>query len=181
MGDFERALDFVLRMEGGYVNDPDDRGGATNMGVTQDTYNAWRASQDLPFVDVADITGEEVAEIYRDRYWNAVGADKLAWPMSLVMFDMAVNHGNIGAKKILQEALQVAPDGIVGPVTAARMHMARPDSLADEVLWSRAEKYRRISANGNQDKFLRGWMWRIAAIRKEAGLLGQVEPAVAQD
>lgn len=175
MKDFAHALEIVLHIEGGYVNDPDDRGGATNYGVTQGTYDTWRKAQGLDEAPVSGISSEEVSEIYK-QYWDAVNADTLAWPVSLVMFDMAVNHGPLSAKKILQRTLQVTPDGFVGPVTRDAMQFARPDSLANEILWHRVDKYRRIS-KGNQQKFLRGWLWRVAHLRQEAGLEGEIEQA----
>ena len=175
MSDFERAMDFVLRAEGGYVDDPDDRGGVTNFGVTQGTYDRWRTAQALPRQPVASITPGEVRAIYR-TYWDDVGAGAYEWPVSLVMFDMAINHGPRGAKKIMQHALRVTPDGGVGPVTQGAMAGAAADSLANEILWSRVEKYRRI-ATGPQEKFLSGWLNRVRHLRREAGLEGQIRPA----
>ena len=179
MSDFDRALPIVLHVEGGFVDDPDDRGGRTNMGVTQGTYDAYRVSQGLPVADVLHITNEEVADIYRTRYWDEVGADTLAWPVNLILFDMAVNHGPVSAKRLMQMALDVKADGVVGPVTLNAVYAAQVDSLANEMLWQRVEKYRRI-ARGNQQKFLPGWLWRVAHLREAAGLEG-VEQAVAEE
>jgi lysozyme family protein len=178
--DFEEALGIILEVEGGFVNDPDDRGGATNMGVTQGTYDAWLTAKGQTTSPVRNITNEEVAAIYKERYWDAVGADTLPWPVSLVMFDMAVNHGVAGANRILQDALQVETDGIVGPITRGEMMHTRPDSLANEVLWSRVEKYRRLSV-GTQKKFLPGWLWRIAHLRRSGGLEGQIDQVLADE
>lgn len=180
MKDFEEALGIILHVEGGYVNDPDDRGGATNMGVTQATYDAYRQSKGYLKNDVRDITSEEVATIYKERYWDAVGADTLPWPVSLVLFDMAVNHGPTSAKKLMQNVLQVTPDGIVGSVTRGAALASQPDSLANEMLWSRIEKYRRL-AQGNQQKFLPGWLWRVRHLRQSAGLEGNVQQATAEE
>ena len=61
---FKKALKFVLKWEGGYVNDPDDKGGATNKGITQCTYNGWLKTKGLKPKDVKNITDVEVAQIY---------------------------------------------------------------------------------------------------------------------
>src|SRR6201986_252592 len=66
---FTASLPFILRWEGGFVDDPDDRGGRTNKGVTQNVYHAWRADQGLPQQDVQQINDQEVAAIYYQRYW----------------------------------------------------------------------------------------------------------------
>lgn len=96
MSAFDQALSFVLAMEGGYVNHPKDPGGATNMGITQATYDAWRKSRKLPPQDVRLLTREEAAAIYRANYWDRIGGDALAQKdpaLALVAFDAAVQHG----------------------------------------------------------------------------------------
>ena len=66
---FKKALSFVLKWEGGYVNNPNDRGGATNKGITQNTYNSYLQSKGRPTKDVRYITDAEVEDIYYSRYW----------------------------------------------------------------------------------------------------------------
>lgn len=73
---FESCLAFVLAEEGGFVDHPDDPGGATNMGITQSVYDAARISGGLPLRSVRAIDPAETHAIYRHRYWAAVrGAD----------------------------------------------------------------------------------------------------------
>jgi lysozyme family protein len=67
---FDRSLDWVLAHEGGYVNHPKDPGGATNMGVTQRTYDADLRRRQLPSRSVRLISMEEVKAIYRSQYWE---------------------------------------------------------------------------------------------------------------
>ena len=74
---FPEALTLVLRHEGGYVNHPDDPGGATNKGVTQGTYNAFRRSRGLPTRSVRELTGDELKTVYRQNYWDKVLGDDL--------------------------------------------------------------------------------------------------------
>lgn len=167
MTSFDRALEFVLRAEGGYVNDPLDRGGATNMGVTQKTYDDYRASKGLKPLPVKQITSLEVEDIYRERYWDVCGCDTLPWPVSLVVFDAAVNHGPSRARQILQAAVKIPVDGIIGPRTRAAIDATPADTLVNSFLWHRLEFYKSISV-GDQQKFLRGWLTRTLHLREAA-------------
>ena len=65
---FKTALNFVLKWEGGYVNNPNDKGGATNKGITQHTYNSWLKSLLLAPRDVRFITQEKGEQIYYQNY-----------------------------------------------------------------------------------------------------------------
>ena len=69
LSDFDKALDFVLRWEGGKADDPHDRGGRTNRGITQLTYNAYRKAKGLEIADVWDATLAETGDIYQKRFW----------------------------------------------------------------------------------------------------------------
>lgn len=89
---FERCLAFVLQFEGGYVNDPRDPGGATNMGITRATLSRWRG-RPVSVAEVKALTRAEAAEIYRKNYWAAIGGDTLPVGVDLVAFDIAVNMG----------------------------------------------------------------------------------------
>lgn len=177
-GGFEEALAITLKAEGGYVDDPDDRGGATNMGVTQAVYDRWREVQRLKPRPVKEIGTDEVRAIYQE-YWDAVDADFYTWPINAVMFDMAVNHGPASAKKLLQRTLGVAEDGVVGPRTQMAFNSFAADSLANEILWTRVDRYRALSV-GNQAKFLPGWLWRVKHLRQATGL-NTIQPAAYAD
>lgn len=90
---FGQALQHVLAFEGGFSDHPDDPGGATNQGITQKAYDAWRRSKVLDVRSVKRIEPLEVEQIYFDLYWLKVGAHQLPAPLAFVMFDAAVNHG----------------------------------------------------------------------------------------
>ena len=87
MDGFAQSLPFVLRWEGGFVDDPDDPGGRTNKGVTQAVYKAWRAGEGLAPRDVAQIEDAEVAAIYERDYWRRAQACTLPRKLDLVQFD----------------------------------------------------------------------------------------------
>ena len=165
MSGFVRALPVILRAEGGYVNDPDDRGGATNMGITQKTYDAWRVTQHERTRHVKRIADDEVEAIYHTRYWVDAKCDALPWPVSLVHFDAAVNHGVRRAVKMLQQSVGAVVDGIHGPRTQAAIDAQDPTTTVGKMLWQRVDFYYRIS-RGNQLKFLRGWLRRLLHLRR---------------
>ena len=91
---FKKALKFVLNCEGGYVNNPNDKGGATNKGITQNTYNAYLKSKGKPAKDVRNITDIEVEDIYYSRYWISTGCDKMSAKFAVICSDTAVNMGH---------------------------------------------------------------------------------------
>ena len=73
---FKKALAFVLKWEGGFVNDPDDKGGATNKGITQNTYNSYLKSKGMRAKSVRYITQAEVEDIYYKQYWCCQYGDR---------------------------------------------------------------------------------------------------------
>lgn len=132
----------ILAREGGYVNDPDDPGGATNHGVTVHTMR--RLGLDLTgdgVVDAQDVkvlTAECAAQIFIDEYFHRPKLDTLPPPLQASVFDMYVNAGS-NAVKILQRLLNqmrisVSVDGVMGPQTAkaaAQAMAAAPDHFVD--------------------------------------------------
>ena len=165
---FDLSLPVILEHEGGYVNDPDDRGGATNQGITQKTYTAWLKDNGLKKRDVSRITDAEVADIYRERYWLEGQCDSLSTPSDLIHFDACVNHGPRNAIKILQRSIGVRSDGHFGPKTLAAVQEWHAGDLADAMLWERLRFYRKIVLrDSRQNKFLLGWLSRVLNLRKK--------------
>lgn len=160
---FKRSLRFVLEREGGYVNHPDDPGGHTNRGITLATYTDWRRKRGLPAPTVNDlraIDDQTVEDIYRDGYWEAVRADELPEPVAFLVFDMAVNAGPSRAIKLLQEALGVTADGIIGPQTMAAVEGADVDELVQEYSVRRLLYY---ATRPHMPTFGTGWFRRAVA------------------
>jgi len=157
---FQKALPVILKAEGGYVNDPADRGGATNKGITQKTYDAWRASMRQAVRPVKEITDAEVALIYEKRYWLEGRCEALVWPVSLIHFDACVNHGPGRASRMLQEAAGVQVDGKVGPKTLAAAN-ANPLAVGKAYIEERAAFYKLLAMSASQAKFLKGWLKRL--------------------
>lgn len=144
---FSIMLNIVLGREGGYSNDPDDRGGETMKGVTTETYNAYRKSKGLPTQSVKKITEEEMSEIYYDIY-KTCGADKITdKKLALYVFDTAVNMGSKAANEFLEKS---------------GGDLRKYESL-------RRARYREIAAkDSRQKKYLNGWNNRVYKIRQAA-------------
>ena len=173
--DFDRSLALILKFEGGYVNDPDDRGGATNYGITQKNYDKWRTAQEIETRDVKLISDDEVRVIYRTQYWQQARCDDLPWPICLVHFDGYVQHRPRVASEILQRATNYTAreplrvDGIVGPMTTATVRRQDPRMLARSIVIERLFFYCRIvERNRTQAKFLKLWRPRMQRLIKAA-------------
>jgi hypothetical protein len=107
IGTFQRALEFVLRWEGGWADNPNDPGGATMQGITLGTFTRWRhaAGMGTPTKDdLRNIRADERDAIYYQWYWLASGAHELAWPLALGVFDTAVNAGVGRAAQMLGDS-----------------------------------------------------------------------------
>ncbi len=161
MSNFDRALALLLGHEGGLSDHALDRGGRTNLGITQATYNNWRTKQGLMARKVDHITMDEVKAIYRRDYWDACKCDEMPWVFAYPTFDAAVNSGPSRARKWLQQGLGVTADGIIGPATLAAAKAA-PMSKALDVVKARGDFVADlVKGNTSQAVFLKGWMRRL--------------------
>lgn len=170
---FQECLQLVLGSEGGYSNDPADRGGATNKGITQTVYDNWRIAHGLGRNPISGISGEEVELIYGDLYWKTSRCQFLPAPLDYVQFDGAVNHGVGQAAKFLQRALQVTADGSIGPATLQAVKEEQDAGqileIVDSILEQRGRFYDSlIAAHPEQGKFGKGWHNRLAHVRDAA-------------
>ena len=98
---YEACIDFVLDREGGYVDDPADPGGATNLGITIAVLAAWRGKK-VTKDDVQRLTRHEAEQIYRRNYWHAALCEHLPDGVDLLVFDAAVNMGIAPALNLLR-------------------------------------------------------------------------------
>lgn len=120
----KKSTELMLQHEGGYVNHPEDPGGATNKGVIQRVYDAYRRNKGLATRSVREITDTEVFEIYDQQYWDAIKADRLPAGVDYAVFDYAVNSGTVRAIKDLQRTVGAPVDGGIGDVTIAAVNAA---------------------------------------------------------
>jgi lysozyme family protein len=142
MPDVREIAEEIVNREGGFVNDPDDPGGATNHGVTIHTLRRLgldvNRDTQIDANDVKALGRAQALEIYLEHYYTRPGIAALPEPVQASVFDMYVNAGG-NAVKILQRLLSdmgfpCEPDGEIGPQTiraAAMAHEAAPLHLSD--------------------------------------------------
>jgi hypothetical protein len=156
--DFESSLAFVLGAEGGLANDPVDKGGPTNLGITQAVYSEWLQRHGLRDAPVAKISHEEGDAVYHELFWNAGNCGSLPSPLNLCHFDGLVQHGPGAAGAILMAATWAAPG-------------QPPEREAFAYLALRYSLYNRIVVKDpSQARFMKGWRNRLSALRVKAGL-----------
>ena len=142
---FDEAFDRLMGHEGGYVNDPRDPGGETNWGISKRSY---------PHLDIATLSREQAKEIYRRDFWERANADQFDGAIAFQVFDTAVNSGIGTAIKLLQRAVGVKDDGVVGPITLRAI--ASKSALGVVVLYN-AERLDFMANLPAWKTFGRGW------------------------
>lgn len=182
---FDDVLKAVLGFEGGYSDNPNDRGGKTNLGITEGTLARAHKAGLIPHSDVKKLTRAEAATIYRAFYWDAIGGDELPEPLDQAAFDMAVNHGVGGAGRLLQRTVNLlggnlAVDGSLGPKSREAIQGIIREhgefglkALCGCSLFIRTVFYGGIVANDTSQKgFLWGWIrLRIMELARRMGLI----------
>ncbi|PVA08311.1 holin-associated N-acetylmuramidase [Thalassorhabdomicrobium marinisediminis] len=176
----------IVAREGGFVNDPDDPGGATNHGVTIHTMRRLGLDLDrdgeVTTRDVQLLTRAQATRIFVDHYYRRPRIDQLPAPVQPSVFDMYVNAG-ANAVRILQRLLcdmriEVAVEGVIGPQTraaAAQGMQAAPDHFVDAYGIARRNYYYALAdARPRSRKYARrrdggkgGWIKRAEAFISE--------------
>lgn len=154
--------DLVTR-EGGFVDHPLDRGGATNMGVTLETLTNWREAP-CTVEDVKALSYEEASDIYWQIYWEAPKFHELGVHAVIeeMLFDAAVHHGPGRSVKLLQKAAGITVDGLIGPNTVASVRDISPVRLSSRLIGARVAFIGQIiTKRPEQAVFASGWAARM--------------------
>lgn len=174
----EDMIEDVIQKEGGYVDDPLDRGGATKYGITQKTLSAYLCKQ-ASKSDVQNLCLDTAKDIYEKRYFFGPGIYKLPPTIQSFVFDCAVNHGPTRAIKFVQHVCVEAEclptitiDGLCGPNTqrAAQWALKAMGNLfLDALMEERRNFYLSIVAkHPEQQRFLNGWLNRVDSFKRRA-------------
>lgn len=166
---FQACLPLILQHEGGYVDDPKDPGGATNLGVTLATARAFGLDLDhdgdVDKADVRALKPEDVAPVYHRGYWLASSADLCPRGLDYMVFDCAVNQGVGRAVRWLQMVALAKPDGIVGPKTIAAVSILNRSLAIALYADMREDHYRSLPTFG---RFGKGWLRRLEEVQARA-------------
>lgn len=142
---FDQSVSFVMNKEGGFVSN-DAGKGPTNLGINQEAN---------PDIDVKSLTPERARELYKDRYWNAIGADNLPPALAMIAFDGAVNQGVGATKEMLEKA--------------------GGDPL--KLIALREDRYRQTAQNPAKAKYLDGWLARLDEVGQHAQIMAATGPS----
>lgn len=168
---FEKAFEETIGHEGGYVNDPDDKGGETNFGISKRSY---------PDVDIKNLTIGQAKDIYYRDYWVKQKCHLLVdFPdVAIELFDSSVNFGCGGAGKIFQEALNlsnrngrdyanISVDGAVGAKTVSAFRTCKNKRLVFNLMnILQGEKYINLMRKNEVNEKYIGWFNRVQIIKK---------------
>lgn len=157
-------LDTVFAREGGYVNDPDDPGGPTNMGCTIATLGSWRGAE-VTAQDVKDLTRDEARAIFLARYWQAVRGDQLPSGIDIYVGDMAILQGPGSAARILQQVVNTEDDGFIGPKTIEACRKLAPMPVLLDLHDARMDY---LESRPGWEKYGKGWSNRCRIVRDAA-------------
>lgn len=165
MAKAELLKPFVLRWEGGFVDDPLDRGGATNKGITIGTFRNFYG-KDATVEQLKNITDEQWLHIFKSGYWDKWKADDIEnQSIADIVVDWAWASGTATSIKQVQKILGVAVDGIVGNDTLTAINTADQSSLFDKIRSRRIEFVENIvKRDPSQARFLKGWKNRINSL-----------------
>jgi lysozyme family protein len=161
---FEQCFALVLRNEGGYVDNPSDPGGATNLGCTKASWEAW-VGHPVTKDDIKALTPNDVMPLYKAKYWDTVKGDNLPIGVDYAVFDFAINSGPSRAAKALQSVLGVAADGQIGPATLTALEAANPRDVATSVCEARLTFLQGLPTFNT---FGKGWSNRVAQVEETA-------------
>jgi lysozyme family protein len=173
-----KAIEVVLKHEGGYSDHPNDPGGATNFGITQRTFDAYQRDRGGPTYPVRNLKHPEVLAFYHAVFWTPMGLDRLPPEVALLVLDGAVNSGPRAGTLFAQRAYnimrptgwdEIKEDGVIGPNTRSALTKAYGNAPKALLTCMLGERYLHFSVLVRRDdkfrSFMRGWANRLDALR----------------
>lgn len=169
---FATCLAFTLQQEGGFSDDPNDPGGATNYGITLQTLRNYTGNALLTADDIRNIGMDTVRAIYQANYWQRMRCDALPAGVDLMVFDSGMNIGTGRSAEMLQEAAGLSGadvDGAIGPQTLAAVARVAPAAMIGDLADRQRAYYRSLATFPT---FGRGWLARVDRRAAAAAAMG---------
>lgn len=160
-----KVIGWIGLSEGGFVDDPRDNGGRTNMGITQRTYDAWNRANGRKLVDVKRITKAEADAIVGTQYLDAVRFDDLPSGLDYSVADFAVNSGPARAVKVLQKLLGFTGRNVDGIIGAQTMAMIARSDLESLIIGYNKARMAYLKSLSDFQHFGKGWTARVMGKR----------------
>lgn len=176
MSNYDEAYKIVARNEGGYADDPTDKGGQTIFGLTRRDWPNWSGwpvvdkvlaingkAKGIPMLNANQPLKDSVKNLFKANYWDAISAGSINdQQLANQAFDTAINMGVGRSAKFLQLACGVTVDLHIGPATLAAVNAMNPSVVYGEFLRYRKAKYDDIiKADPRQVKFKASWYSRL--------------------
>ena len=165
----EKIIKNIIRREGGFVNHPADKGGATKYGITQATLGSWRGlKRNATVAEVQSLLQSEAEQIYYKNYIQKPGFESINfYPLLNLLVDFGVHSGTTRATKALQTCLGVVADGIFGTKSKAALQTALSNEKSTKELYYKVLENRTkflmnfVAKNPSQIVFLNGFTNRL--------------------
>jgi len=174
---YEKALKAVLVHEGGFVNHKEDPGGMTNLGCTKRVWEAWVGRQ-VTEEEMRALKPEDVAPLYKAKYWDTIKGDDLPSGVDYVIFDCAINSGPKQAAILAQRVASATQDGSIGPKTVQAIEAYCAEHGVEAFIAGYTEAREAfLRSLRTFDTFGKGWTRRIDEVEKYALSLAEKEVA----
>lgn len=159
---FDKSFDRTIGHEGGYQADPKDRGNWTTGVIGKGELKGTKygiSAMTYPNVDIKNLTVDQAKAIYKKDFWDALGMERFPSALQFQLFDAAINHSWRRTVQILQRAVGVADDGVIGPKTITATNAKELNDLLMLFLAERIEYFTKLSTF---QTYAKGWMMRCA-------------------
>jgi lysozyme family protein len=164
---WEMAFKMVLKHEGGYVNNPKDPGGMTNLGVTKKVWEEY-VGHEVDEAIMRGLTPDMVQPLYKKNYWDRIKGDQLPDGVDYAAYDLAVNSGVGRAAKYLQQIAGVPADGVIGPKSLEAIKSCPAEEVVDALCDMRLEFLKRLPT---WTTFGKGWERRVVEVKQKASTM----------
>lgn len=156
-----KIIDDIILKEGGFTNNPVDKGGPTNMGITIPTLSRWRGMA-CTVEDIRSLSKSEASDIYYELYIKRPKLDKIPDPhLQAQLVDFGVNSGPMLAITKLQQLIGAEDDGVLGGETLSKLALKDPRVVNNLLMAERIRMLGRIvTRSKSQIAFLDGWLTR---------------------
>ena len=173
MADFDKALELVLKHEGGYTNDPNDQGGETIFGIARKMNAQWsgwaivdgkRGQAGFPKSLETDQTLKQAAAVfYKSNYWSPLGGDFItSQHIAESMFDFAVNGGTGTAVRLAQVALKLPVTGVADRTLMTAINLQDEEAYLALYALAKIARYIDICKKRSTNKmYFYGWISRV--------------------